>query len=56
MRMLRSIFFAVFLLGLTAGCGSDPAVEVPENPAPKPQSDPVATSDSTSASVPADSP
>ena len=54
MRMLRSIFFAVFLLGLTAGCGSDPAVEVPENPAPKPESDPVPVSDSIP--VPVDSP
>jgi hypothetical protein len=52
MRMLRSILFAVLLLGLAAGCGSDPAVEVPENPAPKPEADPVPVSDS----VPADSP
>ena len=52
MRILRLIFFAVFLLGITAGCGSDPAVEVPENPAPKPQSDPVPESNS----IPVDSP
>ena len=52
MRILWSVFFAVFLLGIAAGCGSDPAVEVPENPAPKPQSDPVPMSDS----IPVDSP
>ncbi len=52
MQIMRPVFLAVVLLGLASGCGSDPAVEVPENPAPKPQSDPVSTSDS----VPADPP
>jgi hypothetical protein len=51
MQAARLIFAAVLLLGLAAGCGGDAAVETPENPAPRPQSDPVPTSHS----LPADS-
>ena len=36
MRITRFLLFVVLFLGLAAGCGG-PAVEVPENPAPKPK-------------------
>jgi hypothetical protein len=35
MQIARYILLAVLLFGLVAGCGG-PAVEVPDNPAPKP--------------------
>jgi len=43
MQIARSFLFAVLLFGLVAGC-SGPAVEVPENPAPKPKGKPVSVS------------
>ena len=51
MRTIWSILFTVLLLGPVAGCGSDPAVEMPENPAPKTEGGLVPES----SSVPADS-
>ena len=51
MRTAWWILFLVLLLGPVSGCGSDSGVEVPENPAPKPEAKPV----STSGSLPADS-
>jgi len=43
MQIARSFLFAVLLFGLVAGCGG-PAVETPENPAPKPKGKPVPVS------------
>jgi len=39
---MRSVWFlavALFLLGGLCGCGSEPAIEIPENPTPPPKSD-----------------
>ncbi len=51
-RVVRYVSLAVVLVCLWGGCGSNAAVETPENPAPKPQGDPVPASGSMPAETP----
>ena len=49
MRAVWPVLLVVLVLGVVPGCGGDAAVEIPDNPAPKPEVEPVPVTNSLSA-------